>query len=110
MYFKKSTYRWLYDHIHSKYYNLLLKFCFLPFRGERKFREKLLEGIEFGSNEKILDMCCGTGGTAFLIAEKTDATCEIIGIDLSKGHINKAKKKNTHSNVLLKEGNVTNTN
>ena len=109
MYFKKSTYKWLYDHIHSKYYNLLIKFCFLPFGGERKFKEKLLEGVEFGSNEKILDMCCGTGGTTFIIAEKTVDSCEIIGIDLSEGQLRKAIKKNTYSNVLLKEGNVTNT-
>ena len=86
-----------------------MKFCFLPFSGERKFREKLLEGIKFGLNERILDMCCGTGGITFLIAEKTNDRCEIIGIDLSKGQISKAKKKNSHSNVLLKEGNVTKT-
>jgi len=109
MYFKKSTYKWLYDHIHSKYYNLLIKFCFLPFGGEKKFRKKLLEGVEFGSKEKILDMCCGTGGTTFLIAEKTDDSCEIIGVDLSKGQLNNAKKKNQYPIVLLKEGNVTNT-
>ena len=109
MYFKKNTYKWLYDHIHSKYYDLLMKFCYLPFGGEKKFREKLIEGIEFGSNEKILDMCCGTGCTTFLIAEKTDDSSEIIGIDLSTGQLNIAMKKNTHSNVLLKECNVKNT-
>jgi demethylmenaquinone methyltransferase/2-methoxy-6-polyprenyl-1,4-benzoquinol methylase len=109
MYFKKSTYKWLYDHKHSKYYNLLMKFCYLPFDGEKKCRERLLKGVEFGTNEKILDMCCGTGGTTFLIADKTDDGCEIIGIDLSSGQLRKAKKKNTYSNVLLKEGNVTNT-
>ena len=86
-----------------------MKFCYLPFDGEKKCREKLFEGVEFGTNEKILDMCCGTGGTAFLIAEKSDDGCEIIGINLSSGQLSKAKKKNTYTNVLFKEGNLTNT-
>ena len=109
MYFNKKTYTWLYDHLHSKYYDLLMKQCYLPFGGENNFRNKMLEGVEFGQEENILDMCCGTGGTTFLIADKINETSEIIGIDLSTSQIKKAKRKNKFPNVIFKEGDVTNT-
>ena len=109
MYFNKKTYTWLYDHLHSKYYDLLMKQCYLPFGGENNFRNKMLEGVEFGQEENILDMCCGTGGTTFIIAEKADPDSEIIGIDISIGQLSKAMKKNIFKNVLFTEGDASHT-
>ncbi|MFC2092847.1 methyltransferase domain-containing protein [Bacteroidota bacterium] len=109
MYYNKKTYKWLYDHLHSKYYDLLMKQCYLPFGGEIKCRKILLEHLEFHHHEIILDMCCGTGGTTFIIAEKADTDSEIIGIDISTGQLNKARKKNIYKNVLFTKGNASHT-
>ena len=94
MVLNRKTYRWFYDHIHCRYYNLLTRWCFLPFGGEKKFREEMLTSIDFQSQDKILDMCCGTGNATFAIAKKAAKKAEIIGIDLSSGQINFARRKN----------------
>jgi len=105
----KRTYQWLYDHIQSKFYNLLIKFCFFPFGGEQKCRKQFLEPVQFKLQERILDMCCGTGGVTFTIALKADSKSEITGLDLSQGQINIARKNNKLRNVQFLTGDVTST-
>jgi ubiquinone/menaquinone biosynthesis C-methylase UbiE len=83
----KKTYKWFYDNIQSRYYNLLMKYCFMPFGGEVKCRAKLMESIDISENEEILDMCCGTGGATRAIATKATESCKISGMDLSSGQI-----------------------
>ena len=66
----RKWYKWFYDNIQSHYYNLLIKWCFLPFGGEEKCRRELIASVNFLPEDKILDMCCGTGGVTFTIAKK----------------------------------------
>jgi demethylmenaquinone methyltransferase/2-methoxy-6-polyprenyl-1,4-benzoquinol methylase len=89
----RKTYRWFYDHIHSRYYNLLVKWCFLPAGGEARCRETLLAPVEFARDERILDMCCGTGGATRVISEKAGKGCWIAGMDLSAGQIGVAGRR-----------------
>jgi ubiquinone/menaquinone biosynthesis C-methylase UbiE len=105
----KRAYKWFYDHIHSVYYDLLMKYCFLPAGGERRCRLKLIESIEFSPEEKILDMCCGTGGATFAIAERAGEGTEIVGIDLSAGQIKRGRERNRFGNIEFTEGNVVET-
>jgi ubiquinone/menaquinone biosynthesis C-methylase UbiE len=113
----KKSYKWFYDHIQSHYYNLVIKWCFLPFGGERRCRRRLIEPISFEPTDKILDMCCGTGGATFAIAQKAGSEAEIIGIDLSWGQIKIAKKwankfvtkENCFKNIKFIEGDVMQT-
>jgi demethylmenaquinone methyltransferase/2-methoxy-6-polyprenyl-1,4-benzoquinol methylase len=109
MRFTKKTYKWFYDNIHSVYYNLLMKYCFLPAGGEEKCRAELIDSIRFSPGDRILDMCCGTGGATFAIAEKVGGHAEIIGIDLSRGQIAAARKRNRFENLKFFEGDVVNT-
>lgn len=95
----RKRYRWFYDRIHSRYYNLAMKWCFLPLGGEEKVRRTLLAGIDFQPEEQILDMCCGTGNTTFVIAKMMRERSVIKGIDLSRGMIENARKRNRFSNV-----------
>lgn len=99
----RETYKWFYDNIGSRYYNIAIKFFFLPFGGERNCRAKLLEPISFRQGERILDMCCGTGGATMAIAHKAPPGTEIIGIDLSSGQIRVAKRKTSDHNVRFIE-------
>ena len=100
----RKSYKWFYDHIHSHYYNLLIKWCFLPFGGETKCREELLAHVDCSSKDMILDMCCGTGGATYSILKKAGSECEIIGMDLSFGQISIAAKRPGLSNVQLVHG------
>lgn len=90
----KKLYKWFYDNIHSKYYDFMIQLFSLPFGGEKIFRTTLLKPIQFRSNEKILDMCCGTGGATLFISQKANRSAGIIGIDLSRGQLKRALNKN----------------
>jgi ubiquinone/menaquinone biosynthesis C-methylase UbiE len=113
----RKSYRWFYDNIQSRYYNLVMKWCFLPFGGERRCREKLIEPVSFEPADKILDMCCGTGGATLAIAQRSGGEAEITGMDLSRGQIRIAQRsvneltvnKDHFCNVRFIEGDVTKT-
>jgi len=95
----RKLYRWFYDHIGSRYYNLLMKWCALPFGSETKMRQDMLEAVPLEPGDRVLDMCCGTGGTTFAIAERVGESSEIEGIDLSRGQIRVAKRHNRFPNI-----------
>lgn len=69
----------------------------------------MLKPILFSKKEKILDMCCGTGGTTYYISKKVVDDSIIIGIDLSSGQLKHARKRNYLCEVKFIEGDVTNT-
>jgi demethylmenaquinone methyltransferase/2-methoxy-6-polyprenyl-1,4-benzoquinol methylase len=104
-----GTYKWFYDKIACRYYNFAMKYCFLPFGGERQCRAELLASVDFSSNERILDMCCGTGCATRAIARKAAANTEIIGIDLSSGQIRVAERTVTAPNIRFAECNANST-
>ena len=95
----RKLYRWFYDHVHSKYYNLLIKWCALPFGSEKKMRKTMLDVVPLQPGDKVLDMCCGTGNTTFAVAERVGERSKIEGIDLSSGQIGVAKRRNRFPNV-----------
>lgn len=95
----RRLYRWFYDKIHSRHYDLCLNWVLIPCGGERKFRAVMLEPVRFSTGERILDMCCGTGGCTFAIRERAGEEAEIIGCDLSHGQIRSAERKNRFENV-----------
>ncbi len=113
--FNRKSYMWFYDNIHCHYYNILMKWCFLPFGGERRCRHVLIEPVTFGSADRILDMCCGTGGATFAIAEKAGEEADTIGIDVSWGQLRIAQKsvdqlaarEHRFNSVKFIEGDVT---
>ncbi len=100
----RHRYKWFYDHVHSRYYNLLVKWCFLPFGGERTCRGKLLGPVELSTNDKILDLCCGTGGSTSAILRKAARSCRIVGLDLSIGQLRIARQHAELGHVQFVEG------
>jgi ubiquinone/menaquinone biosynthesis C-methylase UbiE len=105
----KKTYKYFYDNVHSVYYNLLMKYCFLPAGGEEKCRAELIDSIDLSPKDRILDMCCGTGGATFAIAKRAGKEAEIAGMDLSPGQVEVARKGNRYKNIKFTQGDVVNT-
>jgi demethylmenaquinone methyltransferase/2-methoxy-6-polyprenyl-1,4-benzoquinol methylase len=105
----RKWYKWFYDNIHSRQYDLLIRWFLWPWGGEKKFRQEMMEPVELFPNDRILDLCCGTGSSTFIIREKAGENAEIIGCDLSTGQIKRARKKNRFSNVRFIEADATNT-
>lgn len=96
---RRKRYLWFYDHVHSRCYHLLMRWCFFPLGGEEEVKRTLLAEIDFQPQDRILDMCCGPGNTTFVIAEMLGGQCVIRGIDLSRGQIENARKKNRFPNL-----------
>jgi ubiquinone/menaquinone biosynthesis C-methylase UbiE len=87
-----------------------MKWCFFPFGGEQNVRNQLISEIVFNKDDKILEMCCGSGNTTFIIAKRVSNNAIIKGIDLSEGQIKNAKRKNYHSNVVFQVMDAAKTN
>lgn len=95
----RRLYRWLYDNIHCHYYDIVLKWCFLPLGGEDKVRRTLVDVVDLQKGDTILDMCCGTGNTTFVMASKVGEHSQVKAIDLSSGQIRIARKKSHFPNI-----------
>jgi ubiquinone/menaquinone biosynthesis C-methylase UbiE len=104
---RRKRYKWWYDHIESKFYDWLIRWIALPFGGEARLRRELLEPVSFGDGEKILEMCCGTGGATVFISEKAGPGLEIVAIDLSSGQLQRAGRKKYSCPIEFVEGDVT---
>ncbi len=104
MVLSRKTYKWFYDHVFSRCYNAVIKWCFLPLGGEKTCREELLSPVEFSPDDQILDMCCGTGGATRAISEKAGRRSRIVGLDLSAGQLRVARKQPELSHVRFVEG------
>lgn len=105
----RNLYKWWYDHIQSKFYNLMMKWMSLPFGGETALRKAMIEPVSFEKGERILDMCCGTGGATFSISERAGGMCEIVGMDLSSGQLHCAKKRQYYCPTRFIQSDVTDT-
>ena len=72
-------------------------------------RTKLIEPVSFKRGERILEMCCGTGGATFYISQKAGNSSEIIAMDLSSGQLRHARRRKYCCPTQFIEGDVKNT-
>jgi len=95
----RGFYRWFYDNIHCHYYDIVTWWCFLPLGGEVKVRKALTEVVGVKAGDRVLEMCCGTGGATSYLAAKAGKASRVRAIDLSTGQIRMARRKNLGSNI-----------
>ena len=71
---------------------------------QKSWKETLVKDIlkNIKNDEKVLDVCCGTGDIAIEIAKKSDA--KVVGVDFSENmlRISKEKSKKINNITLLK--------
>ena len=99
----QERYRWVYDAVVSKFYDLSMKIG-LSIIGEQMLRETTINIIlpYVKRNDFILDLCCGTGTLTRMLADSVYSDCRIVGVDLSKGQIFQATKKKYRTNLEFK--------
>jgi demethylmenaquinone methyltransferase/2-methoxy-6-polyprenyl-1,4-benzoquinol methylase len=90
---RRPAYKWFYDHVHSRDYDLALRWFLWPFGGEAHFRDEMMAPVELRGAERILDLCCGTGSSTAVIRKKAGPRAQVIGADLSLGQLRRAARK-----------------
>ena len=89
----------------QKYYDFFSKFYddFIKIHSKDKnenLRKLLIDLIDLKGNDRVLDLCCGTGSN-FLHFKNKNPDCIYYGIDFSLGMLKKAKEKAPFSILVL---------
>jgi len=74
--------------------------------GERRFRAKIVSAAGIRPGDAVLDVGCGTGTLAVLMASAAGAGGRVAGVDLSSRMITRAKKKARSSCLVFDVGNA----
>jgi ubiquinone/menaquinone biosynthesis C-methylase UbiE len=98
---RRRRYRWLYDQVLSRIYDVYMGWYMLPFGGEQHFRRKMLDGLSFRPTERILDCTCGTGGCTMALRERVGGEGRLVASDLSLGQLRMAQRKQALADVSL---------
>ena len=103
IYQNKIQYKWIYDNLISKFYDISLKIGLTP-TGEKILRMSVYNALlpYVSRGDTILDLCCGTGTLTVLLAKLLYSDCKIIGVDLSQGQIAQAQNKNIYPNLKFR--------
>jgi demethylmenaquinone methyltransferase/2-methoxy-6-polyprenyl-1,4-benzoquinol methylase len=109
-YYQKTYEKWYswFSHIYDSFAKI---FCFIfngGFGGERRWREKLVEWIDPQSEEKIIDICSGTGTLTIMLASKLSGKGKVVGIELSPAQLNVARKKKKPDDLIFIEADAQN--
>ena len=81
--------------------DLLFDFLFyLPCGGETSFRETCVKFAGLVNEDRILDLCCGTGDLTTIIAGKGFIE-DLVGVDISEHAIEIARTKNQYIPVTF---------
>lgn len=66
---------------------------------DRIWRRKALKEIVDGSQQRILDVACGTGDSTIAIAKAAGSGTRVTGIDISEGMMSLVMRKASHEGV-----------
>lgn len=91
----------------SRLYDRVVTISFLPFGGEKRFRQNFVNLAGIKPSDRVLDICCGTGSTTAIIAPEVDQG-HVTGVDLSPDMLAVAKKKVVASWVSFQRASVDN--
>jgi arsenite methyltransferase len=62
-------------------------------REHRPFTDQMFDAIEFAPDDRILDLACGEGWASRLLAGRVGSCCQIVGVDIADGMIQRASFK-----------------
>jgi ubiquinone/menaquinone biosynthesis C-methylase UbiE len=90
----------------SKHFNALTRVLGAFVGGEKRFRAKIISAAEIQPGDVVLDVGCGTGTLAVLMAAAVGTRGRVTGLDLSSRMITRAKKKSRSSRLVFEQGNA----
>lgn len=102
----RRRYRAIYDRVLSRVYDLYMGWYMLPYGGERRFRRRMLDGVALPPAERVLDCTCGTGSATAALRERLDGGL-VVGSDLSRGQLRRARAKTSLAGVPLLQADAT---
>ena len=76
--------------------------------GEKRLRERVLKDADLRAGDKVLDVGCGTGSSAVIIAEKAGEKGKIVGLDMSANMLKIALSKFKLNNIFFIRANAEN--
>ncbi len=77
----------------APFYDLGVRLCGLALGGERNVREKVLDLLPLNKGDRVLEMGCGTGTVALMVAHRVGDKGETVGIDPSPEMLARARTK-----------------
>ena len=92
----------------SPLYDLIVWWGFLPLGGERACRRDFAGWLELVPGLRVASLCCGTGSMErAMLAQQPELS--ITGVDLGRGQIARARKKNRDADVTYVLGDAART-
>lgn len=86
-YFRDEFGRW------ARFYDRGLSIAFRMVGGEERFRRAIIEAAGLGPGQAVLDVNCGTGTLALMMAQAVGREGTVTGTDLATGMLDMARKK-----------------
>lgn len=87
--------------------SVLNSLFYLPCGGESCFRRRCVKFASLTFRDRILDVCCGTGKLTDVIA-KQGAAGQVVGVDISKSALEKARARTHHIAVTFLRASANN--
>jgi demethylmenaquinone methyltransferase/2-methoxy-6-polyprenyl-1,4-benzoquinol methylase len=98
---RRYAYQRYYDVFGSRIYDTMMRVLMLAFGGEEQFRREMTAAIHLGEADRILELCCGTGGATGHLRLRAGPVPRIVGLDLSIGQLRRAQAKEIPEVPLL---------
>ncbi len=92
----------------SPLYDAFVRFVTLPLGGEAKWRAEIAEWLRPENGQHVLSLCCGTGTTDRAVLKRAPGV-NLLGLDLGKGQLARARRKDTEGLIDYRQGNATDT-
>ena len=89
--------RQFYYDIFSNFYDFIIRLHSRDIEGS--LRRFISEKTNLSKGDRVLDLCSGTGSVAIELAKKVGEKGLVIGLDFSRGMIEKAKEKAKNSKI-----------
>jgi len=102
-----AVYARIYDHL-ARFYDPFVRSAFFfmngGFGGERRWREDIVDLLDPGPGERLVDLCSGTGTLTILMAEKRKGSGEVTGIEISEAQLRVANRKHLPPGLTFVHG------
>ncbi|MBU5265414.1 demethylmenaquinone methyltransferase [Virgibacillus proomii] len=103
---KEERVHHVFERIYSKYDSMN---SIISFKRHKAWRKDVMKRMDVQPGTIALDVCCGTGDWALVMAEETGPTGEVFGLDFSGNMLSVAEEKKQQANldnVRFIEGNA----